>query len=362
MLTTKNCVNLGMVFAAAVIGTGCGEESDRPSDVHTLRVLAVRAETPFAHPASALELSMLAHDGSPLATRDDGSRRDTSTLWIGGCINPPGDHYGACMPYLKEVIARLGNENLLNRSIPDDAPAGVVGWGDRFTAEIPADIVASRKVAPGVVHPYGVQMVFFAHCGGVLRRKNSLDATSFPLGCFDAETDAELGRDDFEYGFYPLFVYAELQNHNPVIQSAQFAGAELGSACSIDAPCDPGLHCGTAGACIPIVQRCTQADKDDCESHTFAIEVPKSSVERALVAHVAASDAISESVWVSYYANGGSFEQDARIINDPHSGWGADTAGKWRAKVDSSREVRLWAVVRDNRNGVAWTARDVWVE
>ncbi len=52
----------------------------------------------------------------------------------------------------------------------------------------------------------------------------------------------------------------------------------------------------------------------------------------------------------------------AKIINDPHSGWSDDTAGKWRANTESNREVRLWAVVRDNRNGVAWAWRDVWIQ
>ncbi len=346
-----------------VLGTlsGCGQDSDRPSEVHTLRVLAVRSETPFTKPASSAGLSMLAYDGSPRARLADGSSRSTSTLWIGGCINPNGDNYAACMPYLHEAIEQLGDANLSNQVVPTDAPAGRFGWGQTFTAQVPADIISSRVVAPGVVYPYGVQIVFFAYCGGLLKRVD-VESTKFPLGCFDAQTGEALGRDDFEYGFYPIFSYESLENQNPTFSSIRFDGHDLGAACSDVAPCSDGLHCGSAGLCIPVVQRCTQPKNDDCPGYSLSIEVPRTSAELATVAHVTASDALTESLWVSYYSNAGSFEQDARVINDPQSGWNDDTAGKWRANVDSSREVRLWVVVRDNRNGVTWVSRDVWVQ
>jgi hypothetical protein len=340
---------------------GCGEEADRPSDVHTLRVLAVRSETPFAKPGATAELSMLAFDGSPRARRADGTPRATSTLWIGGCVNPAGDNYAACMPYLHQVVSQLGDENLATGGVPSDTPAGIVGWGQNFTAQIPADIIASRQVASSVVYPYGVEMLFFAHCGGMLRRL-SVPATSFPLGCFDAETGAELGRDDFDYGFFPLFVYESLDNQNPILKSVSFEDNPLGARCSETEPCSSGFHCGSSGVCIPVVVRCKQADAKDCPSYTLSIEVPRASVERAATAHVTEADALAESLWVSYFANAGSFEQDARIINDPHSGWGEGIDGKWRARVANSQQVRLWAVVRDDRNGVAWDWRDLWVE
>ena len=352
---------LPCVLALATAISGCGQESDRPSDVHTLRVLAVRSETPFAKPGSTAELSMLAFDGSPRSRLADGSSRATSTLWIGGCVNPPGDDYRACMPYLHAVAAELGDANLANGTIPANAPPGLVGWGQAFTAEVPADIITSRPRAPDVVNPYGLEVVFFAYCGGQLRQVGG-DSTKFPLGCFDSRTGEELGRDDFEYGFYPLFSYASLDNQNPVLSSILFDGLSPGASCSDTLPCAEGYHCGTESVCLPIVNRCAKPNADDCENHSLSIDVPRSSVEPAAVAHVAEADALPESLWVSYYANAGSFDQDARIINDPHSGWNDDTAGKWRAQLDSSREVRLWAVVRDNRNGVTWGSRDVWVE
>jgi hypothetical protein len=357
----RTVLRLGAMLVSGLPLTGCGQDSDRPSDVHTLRVLAVRAETPFGKPGRAVDLTMLAYDGAPGSKGADGLARTTSMLWIGGCNNPPGDSYAACMPYLKQVLSRLGTEDLASGVVPADVPAGILGWGEHFTAEIPTDLISARPTAPGVVYRYGIQMVFFAYCGGTLRRE-TVDGADFPLGCFDAATGERLGRDDFEFGFYPLFVYDSLENQNPEIAAIRLAGADLGVDCTDSPDCPEGSRCGSTGTCIPIVARCRQADEDDCESHTLSVEVPRRAVERAAVAHVAKADADPETLWVSYFANAGSFEQDARIINDPHSGWSDDTDGKWRANVGSSREVRLWAVVRDNRNGVAWGVRDLWVE
>lgn len=343
------------------LAVACGEPEDRPSDVSTMRVLAVRSETPFGSPGSSAELSMLAFDGSNRARLSETAQRPDATLWIGGCNNPAGDQYGGCLGYVREVVGRLGDEHLANTTVPPEAPEGTVGWGAKFQARVPTDIISTRKAAPGVVNPYGVQMVFFAKCGGVLRRVEDGEQ-GFPLGCYDPASGLRLGRDDFEYGFYPLFVYETLSNQNPELTEFDLAGKTSGPGCSDAEPCASGYHCGREGVCIPAVNRCAKADEDDCPSYRLHVKVPRSSVERAVLAHVAEADAQTEAVWVSYYSNAGSFEQDASVINDPQSGYAEQHDGKWRANVEANREVRLWAVVRDNRNGVAWAWQDVWVQ
>jgi hypothetical protein len=350
-----------LVLVALLGSSGCGEPSERPSEVNTLRVLAVRAETPFARPGTDVGLEMLSWDGSPSALGTDGTQRSVSRLWLGGCTNPPGDSYLACLPFLGRVLAELGDQNLALGQVPPEAPAGWVGWGSTFTAKVLPDTVSSRAVAPGVVHPYGVQMVFFAACAGELRRL-TVNPPAFPLGCFAPDTGAELGRDDFDFGFYPLYVYDEVENSNPELSAVRFQGLESGPSCSPEAPCPEGSHCGSSGSCLPIVPRCTATDRDDCPSHLLSIEVAKSSAELAITAQVPPEEASTESLWATYHASAGSWEQDARMVNDPGSGWGDKLDGKWRANVPESSEVRLWVVVRDNRNGVTWQSREVWVE
>lgn len=348
---------LALVFASI----GCGSSSDHISEVHTLRVLAVRSESPFAKPGTTTPLSMLAFDGSRRAKRADGTPRATSTLWIGGCTNPAGDSFTACQPYLHQVIAQIGDDNLAQGTVPANAPPGIIGWGQTFEAHVATDTITSRPVAEGVVYPYGLQMVFFAYCGGALRRV-SQDPSQFPLGCFDAETGEELGRDDFEFGFYPIFAYESLENQNPILQSFVLAGVESGPGCADSTPCPAAYHCGSEHLCLPVIQRCSAGDADKCDKHRLTVDVPQASVERAVVAHVTEADAAPETIWVSYYASGGSFDNAAQMINEPNTGWNDDPAGYWRANTDPNREVRLWAIVRDNRNGVAWSWRDVWVK
>jgi hypothetical protein len=259
------------------------------------------------------------------------------------------------------VLNQLGADNLAAGVLPDNAPPGIIGWGQTFEAHLPSDLVTSRTVAPGVVNPYGVQIVFVAHCGGILRRVTD-DVRQFPLGCFDADSGEQLSRDDFDFGFYPLFSYDFVENQNPVIEAFDVAGATPGNDCSGSLPCGDGYHCGSESRCLPVIQRCMKSEADDCEKHVLSVQVPMASVEPAVVAHVSATEARPETIWVSYYASGGSFEHDAQLINEPNTGWNANSTGIWRANTEPNREVRLWAIVRDNRNGVAWTWRDVWVE
>jgi hypothetical protein len=52
-------------------------------------------------------------------------------------------------------------------------------------------------------------------------------------------------------------------------------------------------------------------------------------------------------------------EADARFAHDGDLGW-RDHRTVWRAPR-APGEVRLWAVVRDNRGGVSWAFEDVLV-
>jgi hypothetical protein len=357
--TISTCGFLAIVLASVL--TACGDPDDRPSEIESLRVLAVRAENPFVTPGESTTLSLLAYDGSPRARSKDGTKRKTSTLWIGGCVNPPGDSYTGCGHYLQQVAKNLNEEILRSERLPDGAPEGIVGFGSEFTVHVPSDILSSREQAAGVVHPYGFTPIFFAHCGGVLKPTNGKE-TKFPFGCFDSESGEELGRDDFEFGVFNLFAYDSVTNENPRLEAISFEGRESTVRCSDLEPCASGYRCGSEAICIPVVPRCKESDDEDCEKYRLTIDVPRSSRETAVTAHIEESEASTETLWVSYYASDGSFEEDARIISDPNSGWGKDTFGEWKANTDRSGEVRLFAVTRDNRNGVTWAYRDVWVE
>lgn len=346
---------LSLVFAA-----GCGDELSRPSELTTLRVLGVRADTPFSPPASRPVLDMLLYDGAPGAVLPDGTKRDVQVVWLEGCINPPGDVYYTCYPVLNAVTSYLSDDDLAAQVAPPGLP---VGYGLSYRATLPDDIISSRPRGVGVVHPYGTSFVFFAACGGDLRKRTDADPVlDFPLGCYRPGTDELLGSEDFLYGYFPLYSFEDLVNQNPLVPGVAFAGKQFeGTACLADADCPAGEGCGLESTCLPVVSSCTAGSSDDCPEYTFRPLVDQSSVERAVTASVPDDQAPPENVWVTYYSNAGDWAADGIVINDPSQGFRDDFDGKWRVHQVASGQVRLWAVVRDNREGVSWIWQDVLV-
>jgi hypothetical protein len=105
-----------------------------------------------------------------------------------------------------------------------------------------------------------------------------------------------------------------------------------------------------------------QEDEEDCPGIQFKPLVEASTLERATMAKVPEQDAPIENTWVMYHSTAGSWKAGSRMIHDPDMGFQSDYEGYWRAPKTGDREVRVWAVVRDNRGGVSWVHRDVWVE
>jgi len=346
---------VGLLALAGLFG--CGEEQDRPSQIDSFRILAVRSDSPFASPGARPTLEMLTYDGSPAAPRP------IHTLWIGGCLNPEGDLYYHCYPALHRTLAALSDADLSAEQVPSGVPDGSIGFGTAFNAVIPADAITSRPRGSGVVYPYGVLFLFYAACAGELRHVPGANpATDYPVGCYRPGTSQALGQDDFEFGYYPIYVYETLVNHNPVISSLGFDVAASGAACTADIGCGPDQVCGGQGVCIPAVAACSAKEAKDCPGYALGPSVDRSSVELALSALILESRAPAETLWVSYYSTGGLFDKDTRLINEPSAGWSGSYEGVWRPQVGGGREVSLFAVVRDNRGGVAWARQDVWVK
>ena len=69
---------------------GCGPDFDPPSELHSLRVLAVKKDVPYAQPGEAVHLQMLWQDASPK------SPRPVQIAWSPPCFDPPGDLYYGC--------------------------------------------------------------------------------------------------------------------------------------------------------------------------------------------------------------------------------------------------------------------------
>ncbi len=317
----------------ALLSAGCGAEFDPPSEVTTLRVLGVQKSVPYAAPGETVELSMLWHDGAPRGSRD------VEIMWLGGCFNPAGDLYFGCF----DVFAGAG--------MP------VAGSGERFSFTVPEDIISSR---PDPTDPrlrkFGSAFVFFAVCAGHLEPRLG---AGFPLACLD-DQGRQLGADDFIAGYSTVYVYDELRNENPEIDGFRVNELSvvpdcIGQACVGDTSTPPA-ECGPGVVCIP---RCTEEEELDCPEVPIRPELSPAIVE--LDEATGQGEEFQEQMWINYYVDRGSVKSGVRLLNDATTGFNDDYGTDLFAPPEPG-PLRIWAVVHDNRGGVNWVRKTIWIE
>jgi hypothetical protein len=348
-----------------LLHVGCSSDDERASELDSLRIIAVRADHPYAAPASSVALEMLVDDASPKASADDNKSRSVHLLWLSGCVNPDGDLYYNCFPELRKSLSQVSDAELNAGKETESTESANVGFGSQYQLKVPDDVITSRSSSSDVTYPYGVIVMFYAACAGELRvERDSQTDTGYPVGCYDAETNKPLGQADFEFGFYPIYIYDELQNQLPIVESTSFSESASGDACDNHDDCTSAEACSENGYCIPRIAACKS---DDCKTYDWNVVMDEQSVERALSAQVSETDAPLETLWISYYTDYGTFDEDSRIIHDAGSGFTKDYHGVWKAKQTKDsppipREAHLYAVIRDSRGGVTWVTQNVFVE
>ena len=317
-------------FAAAIAGTssfvGCEEDFDPASKLNSLRVLAVKADKPYPKPGETVQLEMLWHDGkSP-----PDSPRPVQIVWLGGCFNPPGDLYYQCYQSLAEKFAQLEKDPSLIDQL--------LGFGDTFSVDIPDDLISGRPTVEGA-DPYGLTYVFFAACAGELKQAEP-GPDGLPFGCFDAAGN-RLGADDYVPGYLSLYSYDEKTNANPILYG-MFINGQL-----IDPATEPTYPRCTDSSC-PNLKLNAAVDPASAETNTGLVD--------------SSGNALSEQMWVEYLATGGDIDRSPRLVNDATKGFNYDDNGtKYTPPSEAGRQY-LFAVVRDNRGGVAWVKQPVMFE
>jgi hypothetical protein len=99
--------------------------------------------------------------------------------------------------------------------------------------------------------------------------------------------------------------------------------------------------------------------RTDCPEIKLDVRVSDSSWEPN-PAEVQRGDPLHEQIWVDYYTNVGDLDSDARLLFDTRQGRVSESENKYRAPQDPV-DGTLWAVVHDNRGGVAWTVIPIHV-
>jgi hypothetical protein len=325
---------------------GCGPDFDPPSELHSLRVLAVEKDAPYAEPGGTVNLQMLWQDASPLA-----AERKIAIAWSPPCFDPPGDLYYACFS--------------------DPASFGSMIKQDPINPEhtsfdMPLDII-SRRPPPrdgSKNPPYGLTYVFFAACAGELTLLPSAGDNAFPVGCKDASGKL-LGADDFVAGYSSVYSFEGIPNQNPVISGFEFRGNALKSGFCIEEDCLPlagsapadDIRCDDPEQSARCVPACADNGDPSCTGYALRPTIDKNDARNRDQDGVSAQllgREVGEQMWINYYTDAGGFKSPVRLLNDATNGWNDDYGTEFYAPKAPGL-VRIWAIAHDNRGGAAWS-------
>lgn len=340
-----------LVMVTSLMAMACGPELDPISRVETIRIIGVRKSAPYAHPGERVDLQLLYEDGS-------GEGRDVETFFAFWCVNPPGDAFSQCLsePPNEEVGAQFVNNS------------------SSFSLELPEDSLRDSLVDPSLPRQ-GTAFVYYGVCAGRLAgdlvqdgKLNEDVLTGAASGaaliprCLD-EDGNEVGSDDFILGYSTILIYEDLRNENPIITGFEVDGMAVAADC-VDEECDAPFTVPDLEGCEEGVP-CIDACEDDgqlglCPEVKIAVRVDRQSAEGDTYAELAYGAQLEESLWVSYFVDRGSVSAPIRLVNDATEGWQSDYGSAILAPKDAG-PLRIWAAVRDNRGGVAWTRLPAYV-
>jgi len=306
------------VCGGALLGS-CGNSNyDPPSKVESVRILATRADKPYALPGDKVTFEVLAFDGR--------SKKPVpmNLYWVPiPCVDPPGDAYYACYPGFEAV-----------------APAGVdvtskLTPGTQFSFTWPTTAITDHKGNRGNA-PYGIAVAFTIACAGhvqVTPHQSGQGPNANPVGCFDDQGN-QLGADDFVFAYSLAYAFTDRTNANPVIDHVAFKGTTVDLTAGVTMP-----HCGSG-------------DSANCEASQFDVFVPASSQEVDPSYVDANGNVQKEQLWADFFVTDGAVSDDAIVLYDP-------VVGPVRTKnqytpPQKPGDYQMWIVVHDNRGGAAW--------
>ena len=378
MFFRKLARSLTLAAWVALVLSGCGGASfDDPSKIKGLRVLAVQKSAPYPKQGEQVNIKLVFWDGK--STEE--SPRNIVVLFLsdllGLCVNPPGDLYFNCfsprdggmpgggrpdaglpdldggLPDAEVVDASRAREStpllpspFVAATRPDEGSLFQDPVHVRQTnVVIPGDIITKR--APGV-EPYGLAYVLFIACAGTPRLVPNVAPGKLPFGCFDAD-GRELGADDFVLGYTSMYVFGDRSNNNPVVDDFFLDSTSLAGSTS-----DESL--------VPHIPSCKESDRTKCPKYTLKPAINKDQTDELdPSARSPDNQPLREQAWVNYYITAGEMKSSVRLVNDATQGWNEKNEAEYTAPAEAG-PVRVFAVVHDNRGGVAWVEGKIIVD
>ena len=328
-----------LVLAFTLSSCGVGGSFDPENVVNSVRVLAVRADKPYAKPGDTVELEMLAVDGRAAKTRP------MRTFWLPTiCENPADDLYYLCFSTLFSGGADAGAD-----ASAQGVDAGAFTGRDisaflvespKFSVHLADNLITSHPVVEGAPQPYGLAIAFYIACAGhpEIVLPSAASRQSPPIGCFD-DTGKQLGPDEYVIGLSRVYAYEEATNANPVLGVIKYEGKEI----------DPAV-----GITIP---PCTEDKITDCPKHKLVADAPASSQETNPFDQDVNGNPLREQVWVSFFTTVGRFGSDQRLLYDSTAGRvtnGQDVDLFAPNKPNLPTDGRVYLVIKDSRGGTGW--------
>lgn len=341
---------LGFALSACLCGlvllpsTACKDDDPPPRGfIRSVRIMATRADVPYAHPGETVNLEALTHDGRLPPEPGSGTPFEPMHVhWLPvPCINPlPAGQYYDCYSAF-EAAYPLGVD--LTPMLPE---------GTTTTLTIPSDALDRVRIVPGgPPEPAGTAFAFIIACAGHVERvphDGHLGVNEPPFACFDAN-HVKLDNDHFEFGFRRVAIFKERRNANPVITDVTFRNL------SVDR---------NAGISIGICKRDAwdYVELRACNQQwPFGVSFDDASAELDPDDIDANGNVGRETIFVDFFTTIGRFVDDRRILYDPFAG---------RPERDKTQYVpwqgpgkgTVWAVLHDNRGGVAWVTLPLTIE
>ena len=303
------CV-LGLVASTP---TACGKEFQAVSRIDDFRLIAVRADKPFAAPGERVELTTLPHEpfGRPV------------TFGWATCVKPRDTTVNAC----------------IDQVVHDGQPLTMGTGMSTFATTKPTNVLDAvpPEAAPNVL----VGVVTVACPGALsLRDPRTLAPGDLPFRCADANTREELPFERFVVSVKRIAVRRTDRNPNPSLASITYDGQTWA---------ENDVKEVTACKNDPEV---LIADCDGGEKHELSVVIPPESIESGTSE---AGTPFTEDLVVQYFGENGLFEFDGRTAESPTTTWAARASS-------AGKEKTLWFVARENRGGVTWTTRRVRVK
>ncbi len=316
----------------------CGPAGFDPiGKLQSVRVLAAKADKPYAKPGDTVTLTMDAFDAR---TNLEAGASTMKIYWLPFlCEDPPSDLYYACFSSL--VTPSSGDAGTGSGGVfpPNVDVTDFLKQGTSTTLTMPSDAITKHAFVAGVPEQYGVVFTFAMACAGRVKTlpidPEAGNGQTVPLGCFDDQGN-QLGPDNYVFTFARVYAYENATNANPEIDGVTFDGQTIDT---------------NAGV---VIQHCDDQVSGSCDAHNVNVTIPDSSWELATGSPVEPDGTqLHEQIWADYYFTIDNFDSDGKLIFDARTGRVPGSDNSYFAP-SLPGQGRLFIVVHDNRAGVSW--------